>query len=110
LLLFFSFSSINSLSIMQQSTVTTNEWYCNVPSLYQWKNIAAPPNITEPLRKYDRFISFSNTWLAKKHHKSTWVMINCLILTIRPLTLKIKANHKDVFQSTLLELWAIVSY
>jgi hypothetical protein len=75
-LLFFSFSSINSsLSIMQQSTVTTNEWYCNAPSLYQWWNITVPPNITEPLRKYHRFVSFSNTWLSKKCHKMHAVLL-----------------------------------
>jgi hypothetical protein len=28
----------------------------------------------------------------------------CLILAIKPITLKIIANHKDVVQSTLLEL------
>jgi hypothetical protein len=37
-------------------------------------------------------------------------MIYCLIPTIKPLTLKLKVNHKDVVQSTLLELWAIISY
>jgi hypothetical protein len=67
LLLFFLFSSNATIN-------SNNKWMIlQCTSLYQWQNIT--PNIIEQLGKYDRFVSFSNTWLAKKHHKMHAVLL-----------------------------------